>query len=133
MSDQASDLIALVQTATAGIDSQFEFWLTLTFALVVSTFLAGGALTRGARIAVAILYVLSVYLVWLQQVFHVEQGRYFLSLLADLGVETPRAAGELADRIRSVIFFGGSLAAVVFLLRPGLVRSGGRSTESADE
>ena len=133
MTEQASDVFALLQTATAGIDSQFEFWLTLTFALVVSTFLAGGVLTRGARIAIAILYVLSVYLVWLQQMFHVEQGRYLLSLLADFGVETPRATGELADRVRAVIFFVGSSGAVVFVLRPGLVRSDGRPAGPSDD
>jgi len=133
MPEQASDLFALLQTAAAGIDSQFEFWLTLTFALLVSTFLAGGVLTRGARIAIAVLYVLSVYLVWLQQMFHVEQGRYLISLLADLGVETPLAIGELADRIRAVIFFVGSFSAVVFVLRPGLVRSDSRPAGSTDD
>jgi hypothetical protein len=133
MTEQTSDVFALLQTVTAGIDSQFEFWLTLTFALVVSTFLAGGVLTRGARIVITTLYVLSVYLVWLQQVFHVEQGRYLMSILADLGVEIPRATGELADRTRAVVFFVGSLAAVVFVLRPGMVRSDGGASESVDE
>jgi len=133
MTEQASDVFALLQNATAGIDSQFEFWLTLTFALVVSTFLAGGVLTRGARIIIATLYVLSVYLVWLQQMFHIEQGRYLLSILDDFGVETPRATGDLADRVRAVIFFVGSLAAVVFVLRPGLVRSDDRPAEPPDD
>ena len=133
MPEQASDIYALLQTATAGIDSQFEFWLTLTFALVVSTFLGGGVLTRGARIAIAVLYVLAVYLVWLQQAFHVEQSLYLVSLLSNLGVEVPLATGELANRIRAVMFFAGSLAAVVFVVRPGLVRSDGGLSESVDE
>lgn len=133
MPEHASDLFALLQTMTAGMDSQFEFWLTLTFALAVSTFLAAGVLTRGARVAIAILYVLSIYLVWLQHSFHVEQGRYLLSLLVDLGVEIPSATGELVDAVRTVIFLAGSLAALVFVLREGLARSDDRSAGSADE
>ena len=133
MPEQAADVYALLQTTTAGIDSQFEFWLTLTFALVVSTFLAGGVLTRGARITIAILYILAVYLVWLQQTFHVEQGLYLMSFLSDLGVEIPTETGVLANRIRAVIFCAGSLAAVVFVVRPGLVRSNDGETKSVGE
>ena len=133
MFENASDLFALLQTATAGIDSQFEFWITLTFTLVVSTFLAGRVLTRGARVAIAILYILSVSLVWLQQMFHVEQGRYVISLLVELGVEVPLTYADRADAVRALIFAVGSLAAVAFVLRPELVRSDGRPTGSADE
>ena len=32
MSDKAAELIELVQNEIAGLDSQFEFWITVTFA-----------------------------------------------------------------------------------------------------
>ena len=133
MPEHASDLFALLQTATAGIDSQFEFWLTITFALVVSTFFAGHVLTRGARIIIASLYLLSIILVSLQLAFHHEQGRYLISLIVDSGLEIPHTYGVWADVVRVLVFSIGSLTAIVFVLRPDLVRLDGRPTDSSDD
>ncbi len=133
MPEHASDLFALFQTAVAGIDSQFEFWLTITFALVVSTFFAGHVLTRGVRIMIASLYLVSIILVSLQLAFHHQQARYLVSLLVDIGLEVPPTQAVWADAVRILVFSMGSLAAIVFVVRPDLVRSDGGPTDSADD
>ncbi len=133
MPEYASDLFALFQTAVAGIDSQFEFWLTITFALVVSTFFAGHILTRRVRIMIAGLYLLSVILVSLQLAFHYQQASYLASLLVDIGLEVPHTDAVWADAVRILVFSIGSLAAIVFVVQPDFVRRDGGSTDFADD
>ncbi len=133
MPEHPSDLFALLQTAVAGVDSQFEFWLTITFALVVSTFFAGHVLTRGVRIMIASLYLLSIVLVSLQLAFHYQQAGYLYLLLVDTDLDVPITFAVWADAVRILVFSIGSLAAIVFVVRPDLVRSDDGPTDSGDD
>ena len=45
-----SDLLNLVLTQRGNIDLQFQFWLTITFAVIVAAFSAGDRLDRRLRV-----------------------------------------------------------------------------------
>jgi hypothetical protein len=55
----ASEYYELVLQIEASIDAQFEFWLTVTFATVVATYMADNQLTRSLRAVIASAYLLA--------------------------------------------------------------------------
>ena len=58
-----SDLLNLLLTQRASIDLQFQFWLSITFAVIVAGFVAGRRLDLKLRLLAAALYVLASALI----------------------------------------------------------------------
>ena len=56
------DLLELVLASEQFIDSQIEFWLTVTFATIVASFAGDAYLTKSTRIIVSVLYILATIL-----------------------------------------------------------------------
>ena len=54
-----AELSDLFLQAMALNDTQFQYWITITFAVVVAGFVAGERLTRKLRYAVVVLYLLA--------------------------------------------------------------------------
>ena len=52
------ELIELLAFAYSNIDSQFELWLTITFAVIIASYIAGHRLARWLRYSFAVLYTL---------------------------------------------------------------------------
>jgi hypothetical protein len=123
MPEQAPELIELIQNHFAALDLQFQYWLTITFAAVVASFLARDQLTTTVRFALAILYVLSVVQIVLVSMAHLEQAAFLRSALADLGVEFSGTFLPAVGLVRRSVLGLGSIAATVFILRPALAGS----------
>ncbi len=116
MPELAPDLIELVQNEIAGIDAQFQFWITATFAVVVASHFARDQLGAALRICLAVLYILAVVLLMVRMGAHVEAANYLVSILADLQVDYPGLNPPIGW-LRAVVMFLGSLAALLFILR----------------
>lgn len=54
-----SDLLNLLLTQRASIDMQFQFWLSITFAVIVAGLVAGRRVNLKLRLLAAVLYVLA--------------------------------------------------------------------------
>ena len=127
MPEQAPELIELIQNSFAAVDLQFQYWLTITFSAVVASFLARNHLGTGLRFALATLYALSALQILLVSLAHLEHGSFLAGALADLGVNPPTTFLPAVAVIRRLVFGLGTLAGIVLILRPGLIREAGAS------
>ena len=122
MSEEAREIFELIQNVFAGLDAQFQFWLSVTFAVVMASFLARDELSHLLRVALAALYLACVGLVVLKTLMYVEQGDHLARILLDLG-EMPRTKYVPAiGWTRTLVMVAGTAAAMVFVLMPNLTR-----------
>ena len=56
-----AELQELVLLSEASIDWQFQFWLTVTFAIIVASFVGRNVLTGSLRHVIAFLYLLATF------------------------------------------------------------------------
>ena len=60
------EAIALFDAAIANINSQFELWITITFAVIIASYIAGHRLSQTLKVGLSVLYVMvSILLAWL--------------------------------------------------------------------
>lgn len=130
MPEQAPQLIELIQNSYAAVDLQFQYWLTITFSAVVASFLARNHLGTGLRLALAALYTLSVLQILLVSFAHLEQVSFLSGVLEDMGVNRPSTYLAAVGVIRRLTVGIGTLAAIIFILRPGMVDKAGSSGAS---
>ena len=121
MPEQAPELIELIQNSYAAVDMQFQYWLTITFAAVVASFLARNQLNLVLRIALASLYGLATLQIVLVSMAHLESGSFLADALNDLGVEPPGTYLSAVGLVRRSLVGFGSIATIVFILRSDLV------------
>jgi hypothetical protein len=104
--------------AQSAMDTQFQYWITVTFAAVVAGFIAGERLTRLVRILAATLYILASVVLFM---------RFIGSALTMVGIqeflmeEDAFALAQFGLRLaplRISLFLVGTAAALFFLLCP---------------
>ena len=102
--------------ASAATDAQFQYWLTVTFAVIVASFVAGDRLSRDLRWIVSGLYILACF------VFVSRSFVYGATLIA--AAEHLQTVG-MADLVptlgiwgygKPLLFLVGTSAALWFLL-----------------
>jgi hypothetical protein len=110
----SADLLNLVLAQRSSIDLQFQFWLTITFALIVASFIAGQRLTGKFRLLAATLYLLASAHIAARWIADGAAASEWLRVLAARGVvyEVPWIAAYL----RMGVMLLGTLSALVFLL-----------------
>ena len=112
-----SELLELILIQRQSLDLQYQFWLTITFALVAATFVAGARLHLPLRLFVLLLYVLATGSVMSRYMLEVAE----IAVLIDEAV----ARGVLeslplwAFWFRVVTVLAGSIGAVSYLLYEG--------------
>jgi hypothetical protein len=111
------ELIELIGVTTSNINDQFELWLTVTFAVIIASHLAGHRLSKGFRHLVASLYTAVSILL--------------LLMLTDAVRTASLLSGEFAENFFSdpirlpiaVLRFGvwilGTAATLVFIYKGG--------------
>ncbi|MEH6587912.1 MAG: hypothetical protein V7720_15230 [Halioglobus sp.] len=107
---EALELIRINEEAMA---TQFETWLTITFATIVSVFFGKQLLNRVIRWLITLLYALSSLMVIAISLYLAENNAQLVSVLATKGaaVEGPLFAGAVA----LVLFLAGVVTTVYFI------------------
>ncbi|NJD32733.1 MAG: hypothetical protein FIB04_12705 [Gammaproteobacteria bacterium] len=115
--DQIStaDLVNLVLTQRGSIDLQFQFWLTITFAVIVAAFTARDRLAFRLRLLVAVLYFLASAHLMTRWAFDGTVAERWVEILMSRGVDI--GIPWVAVSLRLVLMVVGSAAALVFLLK----------------
>ncbi len=113
---ELTELWAIYESA---IEAQFEFWLTVTFAVVVASFVAGTRLKRKLRFFVALLYALAVVVLMSRWYYLAAQGLVFRAALLEVGVTLDRPWVTIISRILLVAL--GTLATLAILLSKRLL------------
>ena len=110
-----AELVELWNIYESAIEAQFEFWLTVTFAVVVASFVAGKRLKRKLRVFVALLYVLAAVVLISRWYYIASDALMFRDALLEVGVTLSRPWVTIISRILLVAL--GTSAALIFLLR----------------
>ena len=111
----AAELMELLLMEQSEINSQFEYWLTISFAVVVASFVAGSRLRHNLRWAVAILYILGVTTFASRWYYAAIEGSLFVTELQELGVPVNIPWVTLGSRASLMLL--GTIAVVVFLVK----------------
>jgi hypothetical protein len=96
------------------INTQFEYWITITFAVVVASFVAGRRLNRRLRFALALLYGLSTVVLVSRLGYNALDAADFREALLASGVTLRTPWVTIISR--TTLFLLGTSAALVFLL-----------------
>ena len=111
----AAELAELFILEQSEINQQFEFWLTVTFAVIVASFVAGRKFTQRLRGVVATLYVLSVIVFLSRWYYAASDAELFKAALNDIGVNVVTPWVTFITRLTLIIV--GTVSALVFLLK----------------
>jgi len=124
--DQLSnaEFLTLLSNTFVAMGSEFQYWLSATFAVIVATFIAGDRLTRAMRVWVGVLYVCVSIVNFGRYYFLVEIWMAVADEAAKRGIRTEFLPGNasdlppaLAGYIRPVVFVLGLGTTIWFLAR----------------
>ena len=96
------------------IDAQFQFWITITFAVIAANFIAGRRLSPRSRYAIALLYALAVVVLASRWIYVAADTIQFRDQLRESGVVL--AVPTVTIAARAVLVALGTVASLVFLL-----------------
>lgn len=104
-------------------ESEFWYWTSITFAVVVAAYIAGKRLGRNIRYVMVSLYVLATAHLCIKLIGLILSADGMGVALAESGIVALPTYGPLTFFSRALVLVVGTFAAVYFLL------SAGRSTE----
>ena len=110
----AAELVELFYIRESVIDVQFQYWLTITFAVIVASFVAKGHLNKTLRSAVALLYLLATVVLISRWYYVAMDVAQLFGQLQELGVSTDIPWVTIISRVFLVAL--GTSAALIFLL-----------------
>lgn len=96
------------------IEAQFQFWITITFAVIVANFVAGKRLSVRSRNVVSLLYALSVVVIASRWYYVALEVTQFRQRLNEIGIALSFSWVTAVARIVLVAF--GTAATLIFLL-----------------
>ena len=115
------ELRSLLIEYGSAIDAQFNFWLTATFAVVVASHIAGHHFNRWGRGGVVLLYLLACTVFYFRYISTADLITSAIYALRDLDIEVTKL-GLYTRFARQILMFGGTVFAVLIVVRPALLR-----------
>ena len=109
-----AELTGLVFTREAVIDGQFQFWITITFAVIAANFVAGNRLSARSRSVIALLYALAVVVLVSRWYYVAVEVTRLRQQLDELGIVIDFPWTTAISRI--VLVALGTAATLIFLL-----------------
>lgn len=110
------ELLSLYLDVNQDIDTQFQVWISITFAVLVASFVADERLNRLERVVIALFYGAAATILLLRYQSALGMAGEILSMFDANGYELPPTP-TTAVRLRLILFRVGSLlaaASVVF-------------------
>ena len=112
-----ADLLPLLLDVNQDIDTQFQFWISITFAVLVASFVAAERLSRFERGVIATLYLCAATIILLRYTSALVHQQDVLDLFVANGLSEP-AVPALAGLLRFTLFTLGSLVTAFSVLFP---------------
>jgi hypothetical protein len=110
-----ADLLSLYLAVMQDIDTQFQFWLSITFAVLVASFVADERLNRLERVVIAIFYGAAATVLLLRYQSALRMAVEVRLMFDDGGLQPPEIA-PAATAIRLLLFTLGSLIAAASVI-----------------
>ena len=107
--------IELYNAVFSNVNTQFELWLTITFAVIIASYIAGHKLSRSLQYLVAVLYTLVSLLLLLMLINAIR----FLGELSGVGIfaDSDDPLTVVIVVLRMFVWFVGSGATLVFIFK----------------
>ena len=109
-----AELLEFILLHESVIDSQLQFWMTATFAIVVASFAARDVLTHRMRLIVSGLYLVATFVFasrWLYQALNI---LVYATALSDVGFSMRVPLATIVGRI--VLMSFGTLMTLYFVI-----------------
>jgi len=111
------DLLPLFFDVNQDIDTQFQFWISITFAVLVASFVADERLSRMERRVITALYLCAAAIIYMRYTSALAHQFAVLQLFTDNGLQQPELP-TIAGVLRIALFTFGSLIAAASVLFP---------------
>jgi len=109
------ELILLYDVVTGSVNAQFELWLTITFAVIIASYLAGHRLARSLQYLIATLYAAVSVLLFLMLLGAVQFSQQFDALNLSASSESKLTLAIVVLRTSAWIL--GTIATIVFIFK----------------
>jgi hypothetical protein len=113
------DLLPLFFDVNQDIDTQFQFWISITFAVLVASFVADERLSRVERRVIMALYLIAATIVLMRYNSAIAHQQQVLDLFTANGLVPPERP-VVAGLLRQILFTLGSLIAAASVFSPKL-------------
>lgn len=113
----SAELMELYILLESSIDTQFQAWLTVTFGIIVVSYVSKGQLSKRIRLVVAVLYTVVIVALFARWMFDALRLLDLTNILATRGINFGPLGGLsiIAPIARIIAFVLGSVAALYFL------------------
>lgn len=117
MSEKLSneELIQLYDVVTGGVSAQFELWITITFAVIIASYLAGHRLAKLLQYLIAALYTAVSALLFLMLLSAVQFSQQFDG--PNLGISSESNLVLAVVVLRIAVWMLGTIATIVFIFK----------------
>jgi hypothetical protein len=109
------ELILLYDVVTGSVNAQFELWLTITFAVIIASYLAGHRLARSLQYLMATLYTAVSVLLFLMLLGAVQFSQQFDAL--NVGTSSESNVVLAIVVLRTSVWILGTIATIVFIFK----------------
>lgn len=109
------ELIQLYDVVTSSVNAQFELWLTITFAVIIASYLAGHRLASSLQYLIATLYAAVSVLLFLMLLGAVQFSQQFDTL--NLGASSESNVVLAIVVLRISVWILGTIATIVFIFK----------------
>ena len=109
------ELIQLYDVVTGGVSAQFELWITITFAVIIASYLAGHRLAKSLQYLIAALYTAVSALLFLMLLSAVQFSQQFDG--PNLGVSSESNLVLAVVVLRIAVWMLGTIATIVFIFK----------------
>lgn len=112
-----AELLNYASSAIDGMGAQFQYWLSVSFAAIVASFMGANRLTNKARVILTILYSFAVITFLLAYLAYLEGVIVTTNLMAQRGAEImmPSSYGPFLLFSRTLIFVLGTVTTIWFI------------------
>ena len=107
-----AELLSLYLDVNQDIDTQFQVWISITFAVLVASFVADDRLSRLERVVIAMFYGAAATILLMRYQSALGMAGEVLLMFDANGFQPPRV-GRAALSLRLILFTAGSLLAAV--------------------
>ena len=116
-----SEILSVLMQNDDALSTQIEFWLTGTFALVITTFLAGARFSRALKWLLAILYFFFSFIFFIRYSYIGLASGWLIAELAKLAPQHPIVTDIVINRVigisTALLFLIGTSSTLYFLFR----------------
>ena len=112
-----AELLAYASAAIEGMGAQFQYWLSVSFAAIVASFMGANRLTNKARIILTVLYSLAVITFLFAYLAYLESVTVSGDIVAqrDTEILMPASYGLFLIISRALIFIFGTATTIWFI------------------